>query len=146
MTDFIIFILKSSLVLGILYVLYFALFSNETFFHLNRIYILGAMVISMLVPALDIQLSQPTSSSWNNFDSVENAFLGFSESLDKVELKTAENVKSFPLMTYLLVFGMVLAAARVGFQMFHIYKKIKKYEVKTEGRYRYVLIDDLIEA
>jgi len=141
MTDFIIYILKSSIVLGILYALYFVLFRKETFYHFNRIYILGALVISMILPVLDIQLSQPASSAWNNFDSVENAFLGFSETMEMVELKTAENVKSFPFMAYLLVLGMSLAALRVGFQLFHIYKNIKKYEVKPHGKFKYVLID-----
>ncbi len=142
MTDFVIYILKSALVMGLLYLLYVLLFRKETFYHFNRMYILGAMVISMTVPVLDIQMSQPAASSANNFDYVEEAFQGFSNTMEMVELKTAENVTSFPVILFLLVLGMFLAGVRVGFQLFIIYKNLKKYEVKTHGKFKYVLIDE----
>jgi hypothetical protein len=77
MTDFVIYILKSSLVLSIFYLLYFVLFRRETFYHFNRMYILGAMFISLIVPALNIHLNAPVAQLENNFSEVSHAFYGF---------------------------------------------------------------------
>jgi len=141
MTDFIIYILKSAMVLGLLYVLYFVLFRKETFHHLNRIFILGAMVISLVVPSLNIQLNKPVSHVENDFNYVNDAFLDFSETVEYVKITTTKQVESYPVIVWLLLAGMVISVFRVGFQLFSIYKNIKKYEVKTFGKYNYVLID-----
>jgi murein DD-endopeptidase MepM/ murein hydrolase activator NlpD len=141
MTDFVIYILKSGMALGVLYLLYFVLFRKETFHHLNRIYILGAMVISLVVPSLHIQLSQPVSHVENNFEYVNYAFLDLSETMEYVKTTTTEQVESYPVIVWFLLVGMVISMIRVGFQLFSIYKNINKYEIKTQGKYNYVLID-----
>lgn len=109
MTDFIIYILKSSLALGLFYMLYFMLFRKETFYHFNRIYILGSMVISLIIPALNISWSPPASQIQNNFDYVNHAFLDFGETMEYVQTATAEKVDSFPIIQYLLLAGMLAA-------------------------------------
>ena len=124
MTDFIIYVLKSSLVLGLLYGLYFLLFRRETFYHYNRIYILGALVISLIFPVLNIQLSQTFAPVENNFDLVNHAFLDFSETVDYVKdinisfksaveilgRETAEEVRDLSLSIY--EFGRKFAAEK----------------------------------
>jgi len=141
MTDFIIYILKSALVIGIFYLLYFLLFRKETFYYFNRIYILGAMVISLIVPALNISLSPPVSQIQNNFDYVNHAFLDFGETMEYVKSTTSQKVESFPMIQYLLLAGMLVSIVRIGFQLFSINRNIKKYEIKNNGKYNYVLID-----
>lgn len=141
MTDFVIYILKSSLVLGILYLLYFVLFRRETFYHFNRMYILGAMFISLIVPALNIHLNAPAAQLENNFSEVSYAFMDFSETVEFVKASATEKVASVSMIPYLLILGMLIALVRVGYQLFSIYKNINKYEVKNRGKYHYVLID-----
>ena len=141
MTDFIIYLLKSSLMLGLFYVLYFLFLSRETFFHYNRIYILGALVISLVFPAMIIELPQQSSAAANNFELVNHAFVNFSGAMNSLQSATEENVKSLPVIPYLFVAGMLVVLVRILFQLSSIYIKIKKYEIKTIGRYHYVLID-----
>jgi hypothetical protein len=141
MTDFVIYILKSALALSIFYLLYFLLFRKETFFHFNRIYILVAMVISFIIPALNIQMKQPASHVENNFSYVNHAFLDFSETVEFVKASATEKVASVSMIPYLLILGMLIALVRVGYQLFSIYKKVIRYEIKKHRKYTYVLID-----
>lgn len=141
MTDFVIYMLKSALVLGIFYLLYFLVFRKETFYHFNRMYILGSLVISLIIPALHLSWSPPASQIHNNFDYVNHAFLDFGETMEYVKSTTAAKVESFPIIQYLLLAGMLVAMFRVGFQLVNIYKNINWYEVKKKGKYKYVLID-----
>ncbi len=141
MTDFIIYMLKSALALGIFYLLYFLLFRKETFYHFNRIYSLGSMVISLLIPALNIPLRPADTQVQNNFNYVNHAFLDFGETMEYVQTTTAERMESFPIIHYLLLTGMLVAMVHLAFQLISIYKKIIKYEVKKNGKYNYVLID-----
>ena len=79
--------------------------------------------------------------SENNFNMIGHTFLGFSETLELVETKTIENVVSFSWVFYILMSGMVIASIRIGFQLVSIYKNINKYEIKSQGKYKFVLID-----
>jgi beta-lactamase regulating signal transducer with metallopeptidase domain len=141
MTDFVIYMLKSAWALGIFYLLYFLLFRKETFYHFNRIYILGSMVISLIIPSLNITLSPPVSHVQNNFNYVNHAFLDFGETMEYVQTTTAEKVESFPIIQFLLLAGMLVAMVHVVYQLISIYRKILNYEVKKQGKYHYVLID-----
>ncbi len=141
MADFIIYTLKSALLLGIFYLLYFLLFRKETFYHFNRMYILGSMVISLIIPVLNISLSAPVSHIQNNFDFVNHAFLDFTGTMELVTVSATEKVASFPIVPYLLVVGMLIALGRVGFQLMSIYRNIIKYEIEKKGKYHFVLID-----
>lgn len=121
--------------------MYFVLFRRETFYHFNRMYILGAMFISLIVPALNIHLNAPVAQLENNFSEVSHAFMDFSETVEFVKASATEKVASVSMIPYLLILGMLIALVRVGYQLFSIYKNINKYEVKNRGKYHYVLID-----
>lgn len=141
MTDFLIYNLKAGFILSILYVLYALLLRKETYYSFNRTYLLGALVISFLLPALNISLAPSQSPAQNNFVYIEHAFQEVSQTLDKVEMQAVSNVKSFPIIALLILIGMIIATVRVGFQIVIIYLNIKKHELKKQGKYRYVLMD-----
>lgn len=48
------YLLWSSILLGIFYLFYRLLFSRTTFFQLNRIYLLSALFLSLIIPVLDV--------------------------------------------------------------------------------------------
>ena len=52
MTAFIIYLLKANLLLTILFIFYFFLCRNEKFFRLNRFFLLGTLLLSMLLPLI----------------------------------------------------------------------------------------------
>ena len=57
MTIFLLYLLESSLCLTILLGVYFLFFRRETYFHFNRIYLLGLMIFSLLIPIVHVSIS-----------------------------------------------------------------------------------------
>jgi bla regulator protein BlaR1 len=102
---------------------------------------LFGLAISFILPALNISMERLNSQGQNNFIYIEETFNELSETLNYVETEAANNVNSFPVIHYLLLLGMCIAVLRVGFQLFSIYKNIREYGVKTQGKYKYVLTD-----
>ncbi len=54
------FIIKSAITLALLYSLFFAFLSRETFHRFNRMALLGIMLTSLIVPLMHFTVSQPT--------------------------------------------------------------------------------------
>lgn len=141
MTDFLIYNLKAGFILSILYMLYAILLRKETYYSFNRIYLLSALVISFVLPALNISLAPSQSPIQNNFMYIEHALQEVSQTLEVVEIQTATKVNSLPVISLLIFIGMITATLRVGFQLIRIYLNIKKHELKKREKYTYVLMD-----
>jgi len=54
MTPFLTYILRSAAALAVFYAIYELLLKKETFFHLNRIYLVSGLLLSLLIPAFPI--------------------------------------------------------------------------------------------
>ena len=61
MTKAIMYLLESSAVLALLYLLYLLLMRKETFFELNRFFLLGILAISALFPLLSFEWMPPSA-------------------------------------------------------------------------------------
>ena len=57
MNELILFLIESSLILGILYLIYYLLLRRETSFHFNRFYLLGILVFAFVLPLLSIDFT-----------------------------------------------------------------------------------------
>ncbi len=57
MTSFVLYLLESSTVLAVLYLLYLLAMRKETFFNLNRFFLLGILVFSLLFPFLSFDIA-----------------------------------------------------------------------------------------
>ena len=73
MIAFGLYLLKVSLCLAAFYGLYLLLFTTNTFFNLNRVWLLAGLVISFVLPMVDLSLRQ-TRYDVISFDSVVNSF------------------------------------------------------------------------
>ncbi|WP_430409669.1 M56 family metallopeptidase [Kordia sp.] len=58
MIKFIIYLLESSAILAVLYLLYIVMMKKETFFTLNRFFLIGIVVFSLLLPLMSFDFSQ----------------------------------------------------------------------------------------
>ncbi|MEM9327825.1 MAG: M56 family metallopeptidase [Bacteroidota bacterium] len=61
MTSWIVYLLESSALMAMLYSLYLVLMRRETFFELNRFFLLGILIVSLLVPFLSFQWMSTSS-------------------------------------------------------------------------------------
>ena len=56
------YILKSSLILLVFYIGYWLFLRKSTFFKINRLYLLSGLVISLIIPFINFQLSEVTQT------------------------------------------------------------------------------------
>ena len=142
MTEFVLYVLKSGFVLALFFGLYFLLFRREGYYHLNRIYILTSLVMSLVIPVLDFDYSRSNSTGANNFHYVDYVVFEMSTTMDAVKNTTVEKVNDFPIIFYLMLLGMSIAIIRIVYQLLSIYTTIRRSEIKREGKYRFVFIDE----
>ena len=92
MSVFLIHILKSSVCLSLFYLCYRMLLSKETFHRFNRLTLLGILILSFLLPFIEITL--PIASE------MSQPFLLLEEAMETVEVKRldvlTETPKHFP--------------------------------------------------
>lgn len=79
-TSFFIYMLRSVLCLSLFYIFYYLCLRNETFYRFNRFIILGFVLASMLIPALEIQSG--------SFAPQVNHFFEHLDMLEKNEVQT----------------------------------------------------------
>ncbi|MDI1355488.1 MAG: hypothetical protein PSX36_11240 [bacterium] len=63
MTNFIIYSIELAICLALFYSIYWAFLKNETFFKLNRIYLISSVLLSLTMPLLKIDISKMTGSA-----------------------------------------------------------------------------------
>lgn len=73
MGAFFVYILKSSVCLAVFYLFYRLLLSKETFHRFNRFALLGILLLSCIVPFMEVTVKEPTE--------VHQQFLTFEELL-----------------------------------------------------------------
>jgi TonB family protein len=56
MSDFIVYLVQSAAILAVLYTVYWLFLRKDTFFHVNRFYLLSSVLLSIVVPLIDIRL------------------------------------------------------------------------------------------
>ncbi len=67
MNSFIIYLLESGLCLLILFILYQVFLKRETYYQLNRVYLLSSLIFSLVVPLLNINLTSQSPGQMANF-------------------------------------------------------------------------------
>ena len=78
---FFVYILKSSVCLALFYLFYRLLLSKETFHRFNRVALLGVLVLSFLIPLVQVSVHEPSG--------VEQPFLSLEEMLLMADLEPA---------------------------------------------------------
>ena len=116
MSVFLIHILKSSVCLALFYLCYRILLSKETFHRFNRLALLGIMVLSFLLPFIEITLPKASEMS--------QPFLLLKEAMETVEVKRldvlTETPKHFPwsaLMFVVYASGILFFLLRYAWSM-----------------------------
>lgn len=97
------YILKSAITLALLYSCFFFLLSKETFHRLNRIMLIGIMVVSLIVPLFHFTTEHPTIINEELYE-VQNIIKA-----DTADLFVIQNSKSIPSLTWVqLIMGIYL--------------------------------------
>ena len=125
-------------------IVYLAFFRRETFFKLNRVYLLSILMLSLILPGISINWPvQPDSGTpyVNNFTYVEETFVEVNEVFSAVEIKASQSLNSSPYILYLYMLGVAFSAIFFTIRLFVVLKNILVNDKVTDGKIRYVLLD-----
>ncbi len=132
------FILETTLCWAGFYLLYVLLLRKETFFGLNRWYLLGTLALGLIIPLIE----------WPSFAADDNPAVVYlapiSVGVHQVELTVtavSEQPEAFDwmqLLRYLYWAGVAVFAVRLGIGLAQIYKLYQKGEKVRSGKLRLV--------
>ena len=134
MANFLEFLLESAACLTVFYAVYWLFLKNETFFALNRFYLVGALLSSWIIPAVRVTspiFTQPAVP----FSPANLVYLAPSD-------------PSFPFSQVLLAVyaaGVIFLGTKFGFQLWQIFRTIKTSAIQCGRDYRYVFTHKSIQ-
>jgi TonB family protein len=137
------FILESGISLSFMAMIYVLFLRKETFFRLNRLFLLGAVLFSVILPFLKFRVYEPQSVMLSEitvtpYRNVLEAVTVYGNDLSAT---VEQAVLSVSLIVWIYLAGVVFFLGRFLFRMVQIALLIQKNEVRKYDRLRLVFIE-----
>ncbi len=128
MGAFFVYILKSSICLALFYLFYRLLLSRETFHRFNRLAVLSLMILSCLIPLIQLTVNSSSDVSMP-LVTIENLMV------NAVDNSEADHQRFLFRESLLLVYalGVVFFLLRNVWSVFHLWKLIRSGEIHKES-------------
>ncbi|UOB16750.1 M56 family metallopeptidase [Abyssalbus ytuae] len=130
MEIFFIYILKSSFILSLFYITYKLWLQKETFFTLNRYYLLTGIFISVILPLITITRRVNTEIILNNIEEFNNVTQGI--------ILPDNKINFLKLLLILYISGTIVFLLRFCIQVLSFIKLVRNEKPYKESRYKYV--------
>ncbi len=131
------YLLKVTLCWAVFYLLYHLLLGKETFFRLNRWYLLGTVLLGLAIPAIEFELALAAEPQIFYLQPIT---IGV-EQLETVIVSASGQEQGFDfwqMLVWVYWAGVVVASVRFGYGLFQILKLYRAGKI-SEGRgYRFV--------
>jgi len=136
------FLLESGVSLALLSLIYILFLRKETFFKINRWFLLGSVLFSVVLPILKfrvfnpqpVMLAEVTVTPYRNMlEAITVYSHGFSGSVEQVILSTS-------LLIYVYLVGVAFFFGRFLFRIIQLLLIIRKNEVQVAGGFKMVLL------
>lgn len=136
MGNTLIYLFQASVCLAVFYLIYWIFFRSNTFFRINRIYLLSSIIVSLLIPIFNFS---PIFGAQNYpFVFILDPINIYAERIAEVE-KTSNYLN--PISTTYFI-GLLLFTTLFIFKIYRIIRIIKKFGIKKIGNYRFVFTDN----
>jgi len=136
MNALLIYLIKSSICLGTLYLLYWIFLRKDTFFQLNRFFLLFTGLLSLVIPVLPFErvMQKPVSSL--------EVFLSTVSITPGKELVNATGyIRGFEILGIIYFTGMVIFLTWFLIRIMQLFYLIHNSKIRREKGYRLVLFD-----
>jgi TonB family protein len=136
MNTLLIYLLKSSICLGVLFLFYWTFLRRDTFFRLNRLFLLGAGFLSLMIPAIPFHrmLNEPVSSLGVFLHTVLITS-------GRLQEKVSGDEAGFGIPYIIYLTGVIIALSWFLARLMQLFMLIRKSKTKKEGNYLIILID-----
>ncbi|HCT30849.1 MAG TPA: hypothetical protein DIW31_08965 [Bacteroidales bacterium] len=129
------YLLKSAAAISVFYSLYWLLLRNETYFKLNRAYLILSIAISMLAPLLKFNIFERTSNSIGNI-------------IQPIVITTkgviASNNNSLSILSIIYISGVVFFTLHLLTKLSRVYYLYARFPKVQYNGFRTVLVDNNI--
>jgi TonB family protein len=149
MSEVLFYSLESAVCVGVFTLFYLLILRKETFFALNRFYLLFAMIFSLIVPFLNITYGDGAAGATesgiilNNTLSSINSIKHGVVQLDPVVItasKASWNISLGQIILGSYLIGLVFFFSIFGLRFFHLFRTIKSSSKSYDGKYCYLKI------
>lgn len=136
MDNLLIYLARSFICLGILYLAWWAFMRKDTFFTINRYYLFASILFSLILPAFNF-------SAITSFGSISTRILLDAITVKPEELHTAflSNLSAFQVITVVYLTGVAIFSIRFLIQLVQIYRLITKYGISRREGIKIVFTD-----
>jgi len=136
MEAILIFLSKSIISVSLLYLIYWFFLRKDTNFRLNRFYLIASVFVSFIIPFLSINLN--TSSSNSNVSILLDTLTVTTRKINSV-YSSYSSLTNILLAIYLT--GVFIFLCRFLFNLFQLYRIIKRYNVSNREGFNIVFTD-----
>jgi TonB family protein len=136
MNDLLIYLLQSSAIMAVLYTVYWLFLRKDTFFHVNRGYLLLTILLSLTVPLFDLDLF--TRNSGSTIMVLLDPVLITS---DKIEKMTASHLSWFEVAGIIYFTGVVIFTIRFLIQLIQLAIIIYRNKITRQEGANIVFVD-----
>lgn len=130
------YLFKSTVCLSLLYAVYWFILRKDTFFQLNRFYLLSMMLCSMLIPLFPMH--------WIATDPSAAMVILLEPVLitpGKVEQTLIEHLQWIEMATIIYITGVVIFLLRFGLQLYQLQRITRQFGIKVHEGNRVVFVD-----
>jgi TonB family protein len=136
MSNFITYLLQSASILAVLYSVYWLFLRKDTYFHVNRFYLVSSLMLAMLVPLVDIRLfaGQAVSPVIIMLDPV----LITSEKIDKL---ASGHLSWFEIAAVIYFTGVIIFTLRLIIQLVQLAILVRRNKITHQDGAHLVFVD-----
>jgi len=136
MSNFITYLVQSSVLLAVLYTVYWFFLRKDTFFHVNRFYLLSSLLLSLIIPLLDIRPF--TGGAISPVIIMLDPVLISPEKIEKV---ASDHLSWFEIAGVVYLTGVFIFSLRLAIQLIQLAIIIKRNKITREEGSKIVFVD-----
>ncbi|MBP6872014.1 MAG: M56 family metallopeptidase [Bacteroidales bacterium] len=137
MTDLLTYLLHSSAILAALVTVYWLFLRKETFFHVNRFYLVFSVLLSLTMPFIRIGFFE--TETFRPAAILLEPVLITGEKVDKI---AGSNISAFQLVAIVYFTGVVIFTAKFIFQLIQLAVITRRFKIIRRDGSRFVLVDN----
>lgn len=143
MNSFVNYLIESGISLSLFALIYFLILRKETFFNVNRWFLLVSVVFSAVLPLLHIPFyaAQPTVLEEVTVTPYVNLLSTITVYGTGFTTEAEHFVLSYSLLGYIYLAGVIFFAIKLCVQIIQIFRLIVRNDVVTEGNMKLVFLD-----
>lgn len=135
-THFLTYLFEASICLLFFYLIYWFFFKQETYFRLNRTYLISTIVLSLLIPVIKVKDFAATNGSPGSLSiNGEVVFTAIQSSRHYVQNKIESNVDLLSIVFVIYLIGVVILLTKFFYQIYRLIFFIRKGEISINNRH-----------